>query len=258
MLFSLENKNAVIIGGAGGVGQAIAGGLIESGATVIIADRSDEIIQRGAEEIEKNTGKKPAGYVVEATSEESVVALLEAIEKDFERVDILVNAQGYNKKHAAHEFDMADFRQMLEVNVVSLMMTCKVFGGHMIKKGGGKILNVSSVRGRIATRLPGNCGYCSSKGAVDMMTRQLASEFGQYGITVNAIAPTLMETPMMSAVIEQRGGETYRNSVAETHPMKKMMVPADCIGTVVYLCSPASDYVTGTIAYVDGGLTAVG
>ena len=258
MLFSLENQNALVVGGAGGVGQAIVEGLAESGANVIIASRKIDALNAAAEEVEKKTGKRPAVYTVDASSEESVKALLASIEKDFGRLHILVNAQGYNKKFPAQEFDMEEFRRMMEVNVVGLMQTCKIFGGHMIKNGGGKILNVSSVRGKIATRLPGNCGYCSSKGAVDMMTRQLASEFGQYGITVNAIAPTLMETPMMTATIEQRGGDAYRAEVAETHPMKKMMVPDDCVGTAVYLCSPASDYVTGTIAYVDGGLTAVG
>ena len=258
MLFSLDNKNAVVIGGAGGVGRTIAQGLIENGANVILADLNDEILEKAAADLEEKTGKKPAYYAANACSEDSVKELLSSILKDFDRVDILINSQGFNKKHAAQDFDMQDFRNMLEVNVVSLMITSKVFGGHMIEKGGGKILNVSSVRGQIATRLPGNCGYCSSKGAVNMMTRQLASEYGQYGITVNAIAPTLMETPMMTDIIEQRGGDEYRKSVADTHPLKKMMVPNDCVGTVVYLCSPAADYVTGAIVYVDGGLTAVG
>jgi len=258
MLFSLEDKNAVIIGGAGGVGRAIAEGLIGSGANVILADLFAEGLEKAAEDLLEKTGKKPAFFVVDASSEDSVKALLAYVVEEFGRADILINSQGYNKKHNAQDFDMDDFRKMMEVNVVGVMQTCKIFGAHMIERGSGKILNVSSVRGQIATRLPGNCGYCSSKGAVNMMTRQLASEFGQYGVQVNAIAPTLMETPMMTAVIEQRGGDEYRASVADTHPLKKMMVPSDCIGTVIYLCSPASDYVTGTITYVDGGLTAVG
>ena len=258
MLFSLENQNALVVGGSGGVGRAIAEGLIESGANVIIASRNVDALQSAAKEIGEKTGKEPKFYSMDASSEDSVKETLAAIVKDFGQLHILVNSQGYNKKFPAEEFDMEEFRRMMEVNVVGVMQCCKVFGAHMIEKGGGKILNVSSVRGRIATRAAGNCGYCSSKGAVDMLTRQLASEFGQYGITVNAIAPTLMETQMMAATIEQRGGDAYRASVAETHPMKKFMVPDDCVGTAVYLCSPASDYVTGTIAYVDGGLTAVG
>ena len=258
MLFSLENQTALIVGGAGGVGRAIAEGLLDSGANVIIASRNAEALETAANEMEEKTGKRPAFYTMDASSEESVKELLSSIEKDFGRLNILVNSQGYNKKYPAQEFDMDEFRKMMEVNVVGVMLCCKVFGAHMIENGGGKILNVSSVRGQIATRAAGNCGYCSSKGAVNMMTRQLASEYGQYGITVNALAPTLMETSMMTAVIEQRGGDAYRASVAETHPMKKMMVPDDCVGTAIYLVSSASDYVTGTIAYVDGGLTAVG
>ena len=122
----------------------------------------------------------------------------------------------------------------------------------------GKIVNLSSVRGKIATKGPGNAGYCGTKGALDMMTKQLASELGPYGITVNAIGPTLTETPMMTAIIEQRGGDEYRNQVAENLPMRRMAVPEDCVGTSIFLSSPASDFVTGNIIYPDGGLTAIG
>ena len=139
-----------------------------------------------------------------------------------------------------------------------VMMCCKHFGKQMMEHGYGKIINVSSVRGKIATRAPGNAAYCSTKGAVDMMTRQLAAEFGPHGITVNAIAPTVTETPMMTAVIEQRGGDAYRKQQADALPMRRMAVPQDCVGPAVFLASHASDFVTGNIIYPDGGLTAVG
>jgi gluconate 5-dehydrogenase len=170
----------------------------------------------------------------------------------------LVNAQGFNKKFDAQDFPMDVFKQMLDVNVYGVMLCCKHFSQHMIKNKYGKIINVSSVRGKIATKTPGNCGYCSTKGAVDMMTRQLASELGQYGITVNAFGPTVTETPMMTAMIESRGGDTYRKQLADGLPMRKMAVPEDCVGTAVYLASSASDFVTGNIVYPDGGLTAIG
>jgi gluconate 5-dehydrogenase len=91
-----------------------------------------------------------------------------------------------------------------------------------------------------------------------MLTRQLASELGQYGITVNAFGPTVTETPMMTSVIESRGGDAYRKQLADSLPMRKMATPEDCIGTAVYLASSASDFVTGNIVYPDGGLTAIG
>ena len=241
-LFSLAGKNAVVVGGAGGLGQAIAQGLAEAGARVAIASRKEESLRRAVEEI------KTA----------SVKALVAATVKDMGQVDILVNSQGLNKKFPAEDFDMGVFQQMLSVNVAGVMMCCKHFGKQMMEHGYGKIINVSSVRGKIATRAPGNAAYCSTKGAVDMMTRQLAAEFGPHGITVNAIAPTVTETPMMTAVIEQRGGDAYRKQQADALPMRRMAVPQDCVGPAVFLASHASDFVTGNIIYPDGGLTAVG
>ena len=255
-LFSLAGKNAVVVGGAGGLGQAIAQGLAEAGGRG--ASRKEESLRRAVEEIKTACGKDVAWYTVDASDEESVKALVAATVKDMGQVDILVNSQGLNKKFPAEDFDMGVFQQMLSVNVAGVMMCCKHFGKQMMEHGYGKIINVSSVRGKIATRAPGNDAYCSTKGAVDMMTRQLAAEFGPHGITVNAIAPTVTETPMMTAVIEQRGGDAYRKQQADALPMRHMAVPQDCVGPAVFLASHASDFVTGNIIYPDGGLTAVG
>jgi gluconate 5-dehydrogenase len=257
-LFDLTGRNAVVVGGAGGIGQAVAQGLAEAGARVAIASRSEESLKRAAAEIKEATGATVTYYTVDATDEAGVAALAAAANKDFGKVDILVNAQGFNKKFDAQDFPMDVFKQMLEVNVYGVMLCCKHFGAYMIQNKYGKIINVSSVRGRIATKTPGNCGYCATKGAVDMLTRQLASEFGQYGVTVNAFGPTVTETPMMTAMIESRGGDAYRKQLADGLPMKKMAVPEDCVGTAVYLASSASDFVTGNIVYPDGGLTAIG
>ncbi|MDR2089307.1 MAG: SDR family oxidoreductase, partial [Clostridiales Family XIII bacterium] len=257
-LFDLTGRNAVVVGGAGGIGQAVAQGLAAAGARVAIASRSEESLKRAALELKDKTGAAVSYYTVDATDEASVAALAEKANKDFGKVDILVNSQGFNKKFDAQDFPMDVFKQMLEVNVYSVMLCCKHFGKYMIENKYGKIINVSSVRGKVATKTPGNCGYCTTKGAVDMLTKQLASELGQYGITVNAFGPTVTETPMMTGLIESRGGDAYRKQLADGLPMKKMAMPDDCIGTAVYLASSASDFVTGNIVYPDGGLTAVG
>jgi len=257
-MFDLTGKNAVVIGGAGGLGQPIAQGLAEAGAKVAIASRNEESLKKAAKEIKENIGADVAYYTVDAVSEESVIALVDSVKRDFGKIDILVNAQGFNKKFPAQEFPMDVFNQMLNVNVTSVMMCCKHFGKHMIENGYGKILIVSSVRGKIATKTIGNAGYCSTKGAVDMLTRQLASEFGPYGITVNAIGPTVTETPMMTEIIEARGGDEYRKKLASDLPMRRMALPSDCVGPAIFLCSDASCFVTGNIIYPDGGLTAVG
>jgi gluconate 5-dehydrogenase len=256
--FSLEKRNAVIIGGAGGLGQAIAQGIAEAGARVVIASRKIEALERAQKEIKEACDRAVEMYSLDATDENAVASMAEHYGKEWGQIHILVNAQGFNTKCPAQEFNMNDFRNMFEVNVTSVMLCCKHFGRQMIEKSYGKIINLSSVRGKIATSTPGNCGYCGTKGALDMITKQLASEYGPYGITVNAIGPTLTETPMMTATIEQRGGDAYRKKVADTLPMRRMAIPEDCVGTAVFLAAQASDFVTGNVIYPDGGLTAIG
>ena len=257
-MFDLASKNAVIVGGAGGIGQVIAQGIAEAGAHVAIASRNTQALQRAKDEIKANIGVDVSCYAVDATDEESIKVLVNQLEKDYGRIDILVCAQGLNKKFPTQEFPADTFNEMLNVNVTGFMLCCKHFGNHMIKNQYGKIILLSSVRGRIASRNAGNMGYCATKGAVDMLTRQIAADFGEYGITVNAIGPTITETPMMTKLIEQRGGDSYRQSLAQDLPLKRMATPQDCVGTAVYLASPASDFVTGNIIYPDGGLTCVG
>ena len=257
-MFSLEGKNAVVIGGAGGIGQAVAQGLAQAGAKVAIASRNEESLKKAVAQIKEETGLDVMYYTVDATDEESMAELAKKANEEMGTVEILVNSQGLNKKFPAEEFPVDIFRQMLDVNVVGMMLACKHFGQYMIKNGYGKIVNVSSVRSKIATKTPGNVGYCSTKGAVDMLTKQFASEFGPHGITVNAFGPTVTMTPMMAPVIEQRGGQVYLDSLAAALPMRKYATPEDVVGTAIFLASHASDFMTGNILYPDGGLTCVG
>ncbi len=257
-MFDLTGRNAVVVGGAGGIGQAIAQGLVEAGAHVAIASRNAESLERAKSEIKANIGADVDCYTVDATDEDSVKTLAEQVEIDFGKIDILVCAQGFNKKFLTEEFPVNVFNEMLLANVTSVMLCCKYFGIHMMKNRYGKIVLLSSVRGRIASRNTGNMGYCATKGAVDMLTRQIAADYGQYGITVNAVGPTITETPMMTKLIEQRGGDAYRQSLANDLPLKRMATPQDCVGPAVFLASAASDFVTGNILYPDGGLTCVG
>lgn len=257
-LFSLEGKNAVVVGGAGGIGQAIAQGVAMAGARTAIVSRNEGSLKSAQGEIKAACGLDVDYFTADATDEARVQSLAAQIIAARGKVDILVCAQGLNKKYPAEDFPMDVFRQMLEANIVGVMTCCKHFGKAMIANGYGKIVILSSVRGKVATKGPGNAAYCATKGAVDMLVRQLASEFGPHGITVNAIGPTVTETPMMTATIEQRGGDAYRQSLAEQLPLRRMAKPEDCVGSAVFLASAASDFMTGNILYPDGGLTAVG
>ena len=137
-LFDLTGKNAVVVGGAGGIGQAIAQGLAVYGARVAIASRREESLKRAQQEILESSGKQVCYYTVDAGDEDSVIALLNAALAEFGEVDILVNAQGFNQKFPATEFPMDVWDQMFSVNVRSLMLTCKHFGAHMKQNGSGK------------------------------------------------------------------------------------------------------------------------
>lgn len=262
--FDLSGKTAIIFGGAGGLGKLVARAYAEAGADVAIASRNEENLKAACEELKGQTGKEFKYYVCDATKEADVEACAKNFIADFGKVDILVNSQGINKKHPVVEFPVDEFEMTMTANVTSIMLTCKHFGKYMMENKYGKIVNVTSVRGKIATKGPGNAAYCASKGALDMMTKQLASEFGPYGITVNGFGPNIMKTPMMNKIFEMRAAEAgvtvekYLEMQAAGLPMRRMSDPDDCVGTALFLAAPASDFLTGNILYPDGGLTAIG
>jgi len=253
-MFCLDGKNAVVVGGAGGIGQAIAQGLAEFGAQVVIASRKEESLQRAVQEIKEASGKEVSYCTCDATDEDSINDLAKAAEGKIGKIDILVCSQGFNQKFDAVDFPMDVWSNMFDVNVKGVMMCNKVFGKKMKEAGYGKIVNITSVRGAIATfPMKGNAGYCATKGALDMMTRQLASELGPE-VTVNGIGPTVTATPMMEKFLNDEAKANIAGSV----PMQRMATPEDCVGAAIFLASQASSYVTGQIIYPDGGLTAIG
>lgn len=263
-LFDLSGKNAIIFGGAGGLGKLIARAYAEAGAQVAIASRGEEKLQAACAELEQATGKAFRYYVCDATDEAAVAAVAKQANQDMGPVTILVNSQGINKKLPALEFPVSDFNNVMNANVTSVLITAKHFGAYMKEAGYGKIVNVTSVRGKIATKGPGNAAYCASKGAEDMLTKVLAAELGPYGITVNGFGPNIMKTPMMGKVFEMRAKEAgitveeYLQQQGANLPLRRMSDPEDCVGTALFLAAPASDFLTGNILYPDGGLTAIG
>ena len=250
--FRLDGKVALVMGGAGGIGQGIATGLAFYGATVCIASRNKESLKCAQSEIEKETGKDIHIYVCDASQEDQVNALADELTAAYGKVDILVNSQGFNRKYPITEFPADIWDQLFETNVKSVMLCCKAFGGRMKAQGGGRILNLSSVRG-IRGCGGGNAGYGATKGAVDMLTKMLAAELGPE-VAVNAIGPTVIETPMMRNILT----EDLKKMLAGGAPMKRIGKVDDCIGPAVFLCSEAAGFITGQIIYPDGGLTAVG
>ncbi|MCC8079894.1 MAG: SDR family oxidoreductase [Oscillospiraceae bacterium] len=263
-MFDLSGKNAIIFGGAGGLGKLVAKAFAESGAKVAIASRGEEKLVAACAELKEQTGKDFYYYVCDATNEEQVKECAAKANAEMGPVTILVNSQGINKKLPVFDFPIDDFNNVMNANVTSILITAKHFAPYMKEAGYGKIVNVSSVRGKIATRGPGNAAYCSSKGAEDMLTKVLAAELGPYNICVNAFGPNIMKTPMMTKIFEMRAKEAgitvekYLEQQSACLPLRRMSDPDDCVGTALFLASPASDFLTGNVLYPDGGLTAVG
>ena len=262
--FDLTGKNAIIFGGAGGLGQIIAREYANAGANVAIASRSEEKLQAACETLKAETGKDFRYYVCDATDEARVAEVAKQANEEMGPVTILVNSQGMNKKMPVLDFDVDTFDNIMNANVTSVLITAKHFGKYMKEAHYGKIIIVTSVRGKIATRGAGNAAYCASKGGVDMLTKVLAAEFGPYGVTVNGFGPNIMKTPMMTKVFEMRANEAgitveeYLDQQAANLPLRRMSDPEDCVGCALFLAAPASDFLTGNILYPDGGLTAVG
>lgn len=252
-IFSLDGKVAVVIGGAGGLGEACASELGRMGAKVVVASRGLDTLKAVAEKIQAETGAQTAAFQVDVTDEQSVKQLAEAVIAKFSTVDILVNTHGMNIKRAALEYPVAEWDRLFDVNVKGFMIPCKVFGKLMVDKRQGKIINMSSVRGIRGTD-GGNMGYGATKGAVDMITRMLAAEFAPHNVNVNALGPSLVLTETIRRNVAPERLEAFKKAC----PMKRMGTPEDVARVCAFLASPASDFMTGQIVYVDGGLTAVG
>jgi gluconate 5-dehydrogenase len=253
-MFRLDGKVAVVIGGAGGIGEIMAKGMAGQGAKVAIASRNIQKLTDIAKAIQSETKSETAAFQCDVTDASSVAGLAEQVVKKFGTVDILVNSQGINTKRPAIGFPLEDWDALFNVNVKGCMLACSEFGKIMVEKKSGKVINVSSVRGVRATLWGGNEGYSSTKGAVDMMTRALASEWAPYNICVNAIAPLLIRTPLAAPTINDPA--KLKAYVANV-PFKRIGEPQDLMGLCIFLASPASDFITGQIIYLDGGLTAV-
>jgi NAD(P)-dependent dehydrogenase (short-subunit alcohol dehydrogenase family) len=252
-MFRLDNKVAVVIGGAGGLGEACALALAQQGAKVVIASRTLEKLQGTARKIQSVANAEITAMQVDVISESSTDHLVEQVLRKFQTVDILVNAHGLNAKMPAIDIDFNKWDVLFATNVKGVMVACKSFGKVMIEKKKGKIINLSSVRGIRGTD-GGNTTYGATKGAVDMVTRMLAAEWAPYNINVNAIGASVVMTEALKKALTP---ERLQLLLSKTL-FKKFATPQDIAAACVYLASTEADYVTGQIMYVDGGLTAIG
>jgi len=250
-LLDLTGKKALVVG-AGGIGSALAVGFAQHGADVAVADRDLSKAEETAALV-RAFGCRTLARAVDVTDEASVTRFAAELADLWGTPDILVNAVGIAARMPSDSMPLEKMRETFEVNAIGTFVCCRVFGGAMIRRGGGKIVNISSVRGRYGTR-GGMADYCASKGAVDALTRALAVEWAPQHVYVNAIAPTVVETEFTTPILSNP--KAAADLVARI-PMGRWAQPEDLVGPVLFFASSASDYVTGQILFVDGGLTAV-
>jgi NAD(P)-dependent dehydrogenase (short-subunit alcohol dehydrogenase family) len=249
--FDLTGKVAVVVGGHGGIGKAIALGLADAGADVVVASRSIEPLKATAKEIQAK-GRKSLAFSVDITDIKAVNEMVANILKTFPRIDFVCNAAGLAIRKPAETFPIEEFNQVMDVNITGTFTVCQAIGNVMIKQKSGSILNLSSVRGDHGLRA-NYAAYCASKGAVNTLTKTLACEFAKHNVRVNAIAPTMIETDLTKDALKDA---TFAASMKASIPMSRWGLPEDCVGPALFFAADASAFVTGQILYVDGGVDA--
>ena len=250
-LFDVSGKVALITGATGGFGTVAAKGLAAAGARIMATGRSSSKLKSLVQEIGKDGGEA-AFLAGDPVREEDVKAVVEHTVDTLGAIDILITAAGVNKVSPITEQPVEDWEQVMDVNVKGTWLYCKEAGRVMIEQGrGGKVILVSSTRGMLG--MSGYTAYSPSKGAVSLMAKSLGCEWGPRKINVNAIAPTVFRTALTQWMFDD---DAFYKNFLRRIPVGRLGEPEDFVGTVIFLSSKASDFMTGTILYVDGGYTA--
>jgi len=258
--FDLTGRVALVTGASRGLGRAIALGLAEAGARVACVSRSAPDLERLMEDIRAG-GSDGVALPTDVTDVHQARAAVDRTVERLGRLDVLVNNAGVGTPTLAVDLEESEWDLVIDTNLKSTFFFSQAATRAMLRCGAargapsgevlGKVVNVSSMMGTIG----GNrrSAYCASKGGVDALTRALAVEWARHSILVNAVAPGYFETDMTAAL---QASDKFRNYVVDRTPLRRWGTPEDLVGAVIFLASPASDYVTGTVLYVDGGWVA--
>ena len=249
---SIEDRVAVVVGGTSGIGRALAVGLAQNGAHVVVAGRRMSEIENTAAEIEA-TGRRTLRQTADATKRKSLDALCDAVTAAFGQVDILINAAGYTLKEPTATLGEEKWSALLDTNLTGVLRACQAFHGSLARSGRGRIINIASLGSYLSFHQV--AAYCAAKTAVLSLTRSLACEWAGDNISVNAIAPGVFPTEMNQRLVT---GTARGKEILMRTPMRRFGRPEELVGVVVMLASDAAGFLTGQCIAVDGGYLASG
>lgn len=250
-LFNLQEKVAIVAGGAGGIGSAICNGLAAFGTTVVVCGRTGSKAEKLAADINA-AGGHAWGVELDVLNIEHVRQFVPDVVSRYGSIDVLINCVGMQIESPAEEYKEKDWDHIFAVNLKSAFFLSQAVAREQIIRGGGKHIHISSVRSLLGIQR-GYIGYCTTKGGLNLMIKQLATEWAKHNITVNGIAPTFIRTELVKQYIED---QNFYNSLVARIPMGRVGEPLDIAGLAVFLSGPAADFITGQIIFTDGGVTA--
>jgi NAD(P)-dependent dehydrogenase (short-subunit alcohol dehydrogenase family) len=248
-LFSLDGKRAFIPGGYGGIGAAIAEGLVSAGASVVVSGRS----AAKAEALAGRLGPGASGIAMDANEVDGIRSAVDAAAQRLGGIDLLVNCVGFNREQKVAQVTAETFDEIYRVNLRSAMFLAQSVARHQVGAGGGKHVHLLSVRSMLGMQGYGYSAYCATKGALAMLVKQHAVELAPHAIQVNGIAPTVVAT---DAAQKWKTDPGRWEALLARIPLGRVAEPRDIVGAALFFCSAASDFVTGQVLYLDGGLTA--
>ena len=249
-MFDLTGKRALITGSSQGIGFALARGLAGAGAEIVLNGRDQSKLNTAAE-ILQGDGAKVHHLTFDVTDHKAVRAAIDGFEAKVGSIDILINNAGMQHRSELHNFPADAFERLLQTNVASVFHVGQAVARHMIDRKQGKIINIASVQTALAR--PGIAPYTATKGAVGNLTKGMATDWAQYGINCNAIAPGYFDTPLNAALVAD---DEFSAWLAKRTPAGRWGEVQELVGAAVFLSSAASTFVNGHTLYVDGGITA--
>ena len=254
--FDLTGKIALVTGASYGIGYAIATGLAAAGAKILFNDINQNLVDKGIAAY-KADGIEAIGYVCDVTNEAQVNEMVATIEKEVGTIDILVNNAGIIKRIPMHEMTAAEFRQVIDIDLNGPFIVAKAVIPSMMKKRAGKIINICSMMSELGRETVS--AYAAAKGGLKMLTKNIASEYGEYNIQCNGLGPGYIATPQTAPLREiQEDGSRhpFDQFIFAKTPAARWGNAEDLVGPAVFLSSAASDFVNGHVLYVDGGILA--